>query len=116
MHDPKIFTARTTVLDVDHYDAHEGTVRGLTTAIEQYIPQSLLDRIADKRFHQDQNFSSLVRHDEDIEIATIPIGLAQHWFEVDGFDVCDDDVTTAEIIARLRRDGLEGFLSTNKSF
>lgn len=76
---------------------------------EQQIPQSFMDRL--KSFRDD---SSNRRMGDFERIASIPTVVVEKWMR-EGFNIYDKNVTAKEIVARLRLEHLDGFLTTTKS-
>lgn len=84
-------------------------VGGLHVRKDQEITSDFLDDLKDRRFA-----SSQVREKEYMHVASIPVVVIEKWMR-EGFDILSDkNITHADIVDRLKRDGLDGFLATNK--
>lgn len=86
----------------------EDTDAALVVKKEQPIPQSFLDRLKDER-----NESSNQRMGNFVRVASIPTVVVEKWLR-EGFDIHDKNVKASEIVARLKAESLDAFLTTNK--
>lgn len=81
---------------------------GLVIKHEQYIPD---DFISDLRREREDSLSTPAG--EFHRVASIPTGWVDKW-KREGFDIYDKNVTNADIIKRLRKEQLDGFITSNK--
>ena len=72
----------------------------------QQIPTKFLDRLAAER-----NESMSVREGESQRVASIPVCVVEKWIS-EGFDFWNE--SNAKIVAKLKADGLEYFMTTGK--
>lgn len=72
----------------------------------QLIPTKFLDRLAAER-----NESMSVRETESQRVASIPVCVVEKWIS-EGFDFWNE--SNAKIVAKLKADGLEYFMTTGK--
>lgn len=75
---------------------------------EQQIPQSFLDRLKESRDESANN-----RMGDYHRVASIPTVVVEKWMR-EGFNIWDKNVTAKEIVARLKLENLEAFLTTTK--
>lgn len=75
---------------------------------EQHIPQSFLDRLKTARDESSNN-----RMGDYHRLASIPTVVVEKWMR-EGFDIYDKNVTAKEIVARLKLEHLDAFLTTTK--
>jgi len=76
----------------------------------QQIPQWHLDALKEQR-----NSSTQQREGEFMRVASIPVAVIEKWRR-EGFDVLTDkNITGPEIVARLKSENLDAFLTTDKS-
>lgn len=80
---------------------------GLVIQRYQEIPQSFLDRLKAERAN-----SSSVREGENMRVASIPVAIVEQWMR-DGFPFYS--ATASEIVAKLKAEHLDYFLTTDKS-
>jgi len=73
----------------------------------QQIPTEFLDRLKAER-----DDSSSVREGEMMRVASIPVVLIERWL-AEGFDFYNESAKA--IVAKLKNDGMEYFLTTAKS-
>lgn len=82
---------------------------GLFLRGEQEITDEFLTDLAERR-HQ----STFVRESEFMHVAEIPAVVVDHW-KRNGFDIIGDpSITAKQIVSRLKAEGLDAFLATNK--
>jgi hypothetical protein len=86
----------------------DDTDAALVVKKEQPIPQSFLDRLK-----QDRDESSNSRMKDYVRVASIPTVVVEKWMR-EGFDIYDKNVKASEIVARLKAESLDAFLTTNK--
>ena len=80
---------------------------GLIIRYDQEITDDFLKGIAEKR-------NTTERTGWFHEVAEIPTGVVEVW-QAQGFDIIRDrNIRARDIVSRLRREGLEAFISTNK--
>lgn len=79
---------------------------GLIVRKDQTITDDFLRDIADKR-------NSTERTGLFHEVAEIPTGVVEVW-RSQGFDINDRNIKARDIVNRLRREGLEAFITTSK--
>lgn len=75
---------------------------------QQKIPQSFLDRLKSDRDATEGN-----RMGDFHRVASIPTVVVEKWMR-EGFDIWDKNVKASEIVARLKAEHLDGFLTTTK--
>ena len=75
---------------------------------DQEVTDSFLDRIKKQR-----SSMSSSRESEYQEVADVPIAVVDKW-KREGFDIMRPEVSAAQIVARLRTEGLDAFISTDK--
>lgn len=75
---------------------------------EQSIPQSFLDRLKTARDDSANN-----KMGDYHRVASIPTVVVEKWMR-EGFNIWDKNVTAKEIVARLKLEHLDGFLTTTK--
>lgn len=80
---------------------------GLFTTHTQDIDQTFLDRLREKR-----NDSAHGPIGDWMHVASVPAIFVHKWLREDGFNAYQAPIKDVE--ARLRREGLEGFLATEK--
>jgi len=76
---------------------------------EQQIPQSFLDRLKESRDESANN-----RMGDYHRVASIPTVVVEKWMR-EGFNIWDKNVTAKEIVARLKLENLDAFLTTTKN-
>ena len=76
---------------------------------EQAIPQSFLDRLKTARDDSSNN-----KMGDYHRVASIPTVVVEKWMR-EGFNIWDKNVTAKEIVARLKLEHLDYFLTTTKS-
>ena len=76
---------------------------------QQHIPDSFLSNLADMRHN-----SSQTREGEFMKVASIPTVVVEKWMR-EGFDILGDrNIKPADIVKKLKAEGLEDFLATSK--
>lgn len=75
---------------------------------DQEIPDEFLTRIKDQRFGMAKSSEN-----DFMEVADVPVAVVDQW-KRQGFDIMKEEVTADMIVKRLRSEGLEAFISTNK--
>jgi len=76
---------------------------------QQHIPDSFLTNLADMR-----HTSSQTREGEFMKVASIPTVVVEKWMR-EGFDILGDrNIKPADIVKKLKAEGLEDFLATSK--
>jgi hypothetical protein len=75
---------------------------------EQAIPQSFLDRLKESRDESANN-----RMGDYHRVASITTVVVEKWMR-EGFNIWDKNVTAKEIVARLKLENLDAFLTTTK--
>lgn len=73
----------------------------------QFITDAFLDRIKERRY------DSTAFNGEGNEVADIPCAVIDKWMR-EGFNALDPAVSASEIVARLRRENLDAFITTDK--
>jgi hypothetical protein len=81
---------------------------GLIIRTDQTITDQFLQGVADKR-----NASGSAPTGWLHEVAEIPTGVVEVW-KAQGFDINDRNIKARDIVSRLRREGLDDFISTTK--
>ena len=84
-------------------------VDGVFRKHTQAISNDFLTRIKEQR---DESKSR--REGEFMSVAQIPTIIVEQWMR-DGFDIFSGEHSAAEIVARLKRENLQAFLTTEKS-
>ena len=87
---------------------HEDSDEKLVVKKEQQIPQSFLDRLKESRDESANN-----RMGDYHRVASIPTVVVEKWMR-EGFNIWDKNVTAKEIVARLKLENLDAFLTTTK--
>lgn len=87
---------------------HDDTDAAFVVKKEQSIPQSFLDRLKVERDESSNN-----RMGDYHRLASIPTVVVEKWLR-EGFDIYDKNTTAKEIVARLKNENLEAFLTTTK--
>lgn len=83
-------------------------VGGLFVRKDQEITDDFLKDCAESRF--DSKNPSKEYH----RVASIPVGVVEKWMR-EGFNILTDkNITPAQIVARLKKEGLDAFLTSNK--
>ena len=82
---------------------------GLYNHRTQDIPQSFLDGLAEQR-----NQSANRLEGDYMRVASIPTVIVEKWM-AEGFNIFDQNVDGKDIIKRLKAEGLDAFLTTDKS-
>ena len=79
---------------------------GLFIKREQVVPDEFLKHLADDRF------DSLKKPAGDMHrVCSIPVAIVEKWLH-EGFDIHRENIHA--IIARLKKEGLDGLMATNK--
>ena len=82
---------------------------GLAIRKDQEITDEFLDNLKDRRFA-----SHSVREKDYMHVASIPVAIVEKWMR-EGFNILNDkNITPAQIVARLKKEGLDAFLATDK--
>lgn len=76
---------------------------------QQHIPQSFLDRLKVAR-----DESSANKMGDYHRVASIPVVVVEKWMR-EGFNIWDKNVKASEVVARLKSENLDAFLTTTKS-
>jgi hypothetical protein len=79
---------------------------GLVIAKSQNITQEYLDSLKDARFESKNRPSG-----DYMRVASIPVIVIEKWMR-EGFDFYNEPAS--KIVAKLKADGLDGFLTTDK--
>ena len=87
----------------------DDTDNALVVKKEQAIPQSFLDRLKESRDESANN-----RMGDYHRVASIPTVVVEKWMR-EGFNIWDKNVTAKEIVARLKLENLDAFLTTTKN-
>lgn len=91
---------------IDADFAFQENSEGLVIEKYQEIPQTFLDDLRAEKAN-----SKSVREGEYMRVASIPVAVVEHWVAT-GFDFWN--ASAKEIVARLKQDHLDDFLTTNK--
>lgn len=84
-------------------------VDGLHIRKDQEITDEFLTDLKDRRFD-----SVGTREGEYMHVASIPVAVIEKWMR-EGFNILNDrNITYKQIVARLKAEGLDAFLATNK--
>lgn len=86
----------------------DDTDAALVVKKEQHIPQSFLDRLKTERDDSANN-----RMGDYHKVASIPTVVAEKWMR-EGFNIFDKNVKASEVVARLKLENLDAFLTTTK--
>lgn len=87
----------------------DGNADGIYRKHQQHIPDSFLSNLADMR-----QTSSQTREGEFMKVASIPTVVVEKWMR-EGFDILGDrNIKPADIVKKLKAEGLEDFLATSK--
>lgn len=87
---------------------HEDPDAALVIKKEQAIPNSFLERLKVAR-----DESSTNKMGDFHRIASIPTVVVEKWMR-EGFNIWDKNIKASEIVARLKSENLEAFLTTTK--
>jgi hypothetical protein len=79
---------------------------GLAIHREQTISDEFLDHLDSERLA-----ASTVRAQDNLKVASVPVSVVEIWLR-QGFDIYS--AKPRDIVARLRKDGLDAFVTTNK--
>jgi len=82
---------------------------GLFHKRTQEIPQSFLDSLKQQRDDSLRN-----KEGDYMRVASIPTVIVEKWMQ-EGFNIFDQNVDGKDIIKRLKAEGLDAFLTTEKS-
>lgn len=96
--------------DVKHNILQGNSEDELVIKRSQEITQDYLDSLKDAR-----NASIHQPMGEMHRVASLPNMLVEMW-KSQGFDIMSDEVGIKEIIAKLRADGLDYFITTDRKF
>lgn len=99
----------TTQLINPHITFEDDSDNALVVKKEQAIPQSFLDRLKTARDESSNN-----KMGDYHRVASIPTVVVEKWMR-EGFDIYDKNVTAKDIVARLKLEHLDYFLTTTKS-
>jgi hypothetical protein len=88
------------------YNISENTDGHIIERVQQ-IPDGFMERLK-----QERNASGSVREGEMMRVASIPTSLVEAWIS-QGFPFYE--MTVKQIVAKLKADGLEYFLATEKA-
>lgn len=91
---------------IDQNVAFDENSEGLVIERYQEIPQAFLDRLK-----AEKAASSSTREGETIRVASIPVIVVEKWMR-EGFDF--HNATAKQIIAKLRLENLDAFITTEK--
>lgn len=91
---------------IDQQVSFDENSEGLVIERYQEIPQSFLDRLKTERAN-----SSSVREGENMRVASIPVAVVEQWMR-QGFDFYN--ATAAQIVAKLKNENLDYFITTEK--
>lgn len=92
---------------IDQNVAFEENSEGLVIERYQEIPQSFIDRLRAEKAN-----SSEVREGETMRVASIPVIVVEKWMR-EGFDFYN--ATASQIVAKLKSENLDYFITTDKS-
>lgn len=82
-------------------------VDGLVIQKSQNIPQEYLDSLKDQRFESRHRPAG-----DYMRVASIPVVVIEKWMK-EGFDFYNEPAS--KIVAKLKSEGLDGFLTTDKA-
>lgn len=82
---------------------------GLFNKRTQEIPQSFLDSLKEQRIN-----STNQKEGDYMRVASIPTVIVEKWMK-EGFNIFDRNVDGKDIVKRLKAEGLDAFLTTEKS-
>ncbi len=85
----------------------EENVDGLVIQKSQNITQEFLDSLKDQRFESKNRPTG-----DYMRVASIPVVVIEKWMR-EGFDFYNEPAS--KIVAKLKADGLDGFLTTDKA-
>ena len=95
-------------LDGVQHDFHADS-GGLYNKRTQKISQHFLDALKEQR-----NASTQQKEGDYMRVASIPTVIVEKWMK-EGFNIFDQNVNGKDIVKRLKAEGLDAFLTTNKS-
>lgn len=86
-----------------------GRITGGHIETFQDIPDSFLRECADKRAYQNNLFAP-----DEVQVASVPAGLVDQWIR-EGFNIMSDrNITPEMIVARLKAEGFDKFITCDK--
>ena len=92
-------------VDTTFHDNADGVFR----KHNQHIPDSFMQDLSDMRHN-----SATQREDEFMKVASIPTVIVEKWLR-EGFDIMGDrNITPADVVRKLKAEGLDDFLATGK--
>jgi len=91
-----------------HITFQDDTDAALVIKREQPIPDSFLARLK-----QDRDDSSSRPMGDYHRVASIPTVVVEKWMR-EGFNIWDKNIKASEVVARLKQENLEAFLTTTK--
>lgn len=90
-------------------DEKRGTLGGHIETFQE-IPDSFLKQLQDEKAYQDGKFAP-----EELKVASVPVGIVDKWAR-EGFNImADRNITPAMIVARLKLEGLDAFITTSRT-
>jgi hypothetical protein len=92
---------------IDSVVSFDENVDGLVMRQDQHIPDDFISRLKQAKIE-----STAERAGEFMHACSIPTALADHWMRVDKYNVFTAPVE--ETVKRLRKEGLDAFIVTNK--
>lgn len=92
---------------IDQNVAFDENSEGLVIERYQEIPQSFIDNLKAEKAN-----SRAVREGETMRVASIPVAVVELWLR-QGYDF--HNATAAEIVAKLKAEHLDDFVTTNKA-
>ena len=92
---------------IDQNVAFEENSEGLVIERYQEIPQSFLDNLRAEKAN-----SKSVREGQTMRVASIPVSVVEKWMR-EGYDF--HNATAAQIVAKLKQENLDDFITTQKS-
>ena len=91
---------------IDQNVAFDENSEGLVIERYQEIPQSFIDNL-----RAEKAASTSVREGETMRVASIPVVVVEKWMR-EGFDFTN--ATAKQIVAKLRQENLDYFITTDK--
>lgn len=92
---------------IDPLSSFQETEEGLLVSHKQEIPQTFIDECSDWRKAQGR----MSRTKEHHKVADIPVIFVHKWLQ-EGFNIYQEPLTA--IVKKLKREGLDHFLTTEK--
>lgn len=91
---------------IDSTHSFDDNSEGLVIQTAQEIPQRFIDKLKEERFESRHR-----REGNYMRVASIPVAIVDKW-KREGYDF--DNESVKNIVAKLKMEGLDAFLTTDK--